>query len=66
MRKVGLIAEEPRPLAVRHELPSTPPNREVIEDYQHTQQQKIEQASPDYSTISSELHPTYGTGWSMQ
>jgi hypothetical protein len=55
-----------QPLAIRHELPSTPPKREVVEDDQHTQQQKIEQVSPDYSTIISELHPTYGTGWSMQ
>jgi hypothetical protein len=36
----------PQPLAIRHELPSSPPQREEIDENKHTQQQKVEQSFP--------------------
>jgi hypothetical protein len=33
----------PQPLGVHHDLPNTPPQGQVIEDDEYTQQQKVEQ-----------------------
>jgi hypothetical protein len=53
-----------QPLAIRHELPSSPPQCEVIQEDKHQQQQIVEQRVllTDYSTISVKSIPSYGDG----
>jgi hypothetical protein len=54
----------PQPLAIHHELPSSPPQNQVIEEYEHQQQQKVQQCAllTYYSTVALNPSPDTVTG----